>query len=79
MKLVTIHPDLLDKYSCDSEILLKSKRPYVLVIRLTYKGQSHDFAVPVRPISPHPLLSNNIFLCRQEQLPGHTTITASIT
>lgn len=53
MKLVTIHPDLLDKYSCDSEILLKSKRPYVLVIRLTYKGQSHNFAVPIRSnISP---------------------------
>jgi hypothetical protein len=52
MKLVTIRTDLLDKYSCDSEILTKSKRPYVLIIRLNYKGYSHDFAVPIRSNIP---------------------------
>lgn len=53
MKLVTIHPDLMKKYSCDTEILLKSKRPYVLVIRLIYKEHFHSFAVPIRSnISP---------------------------
>lgn len=53
MKLVTIRTDLLDKYSCDCEVLSKSKRPYVLIIRLAYKGHFHNFAVPIRSnISP---------------------------
>lgn len=52
MKLVTIHCSLLEKYRKDPEVLFKSNRPYVLVIRLKYKGQSHDFAVPVHSNIP---------------------------
>lgn len=53
MKLVTIRTHLLEKYSCDPDILSKSKRPYVLIIRLNYKGHAHNFAVPIRSnISP---------------------------
>ncbi len=52
MKLVTIDTVLFDKYEKDSEILSKSKRPYVLVIRLRYKEKKHDFAVPFRSNIP---------------------------
>ena len=52
MKLVSINNALLLKYSDDSEILQKSTRPYVLVIRLKYKGSNYDFAVPIRSIIP---------------------------
>lgn len=52
MKLVTINNALLLKYNGDSEILQKSTRPYVLVIRLKYKGLNYDFAVPIRSNIP---------------------------
>lgn len=39
MRLVSIGTTLFDKYQGDSEILTKSGRPYVLVLRLKYKGQ----------------------------------------
>lgn len=52
MKLVTINTALFDKYKNDTEILTKSKRPYVLVIRLKYKGEKYDFAVPIRSNIP---------------------------
>lgn len=52
MKLVTIHHDLLIKYSSDPEILQKSTRPYVLVIRLKYKNINYTFAVPLRSNIP---------------------------
>lgn len=48
MKLVSIDKTLFEKYKQDSEILTKSKRPYVLVIRLKYKEKNYDFAVPIR-------------------------------
>lgn len=52
MRLVAINTALLDKYKNDSEILTKSKRPYVLVIRLKYKAKKYDFAVPIRSNIP---------------------------
>lgn len=52
MKLVTINITLLEKYCGDPEILFKSQRPYVLIIRLKYKGKTHDFAVPIRSNIP---------------------------
>ena len=52
MKLVTINNALLLKYSGDSEVLQKSTRPYVLVIRLKYKDINYDFAVPIRSNIP---------------------------
>lgn len=48
MKIVTINKKLLTKFSGDPEILQKSGRPCVLVIRLKYKGRNQDFAVPLR-------------------------------
>lgn len=49
MKLVTINNALLLKYTGDSEVLQKSTRPYVLVVRLKYKDACYDFALPPRP------------------------------
>ena len=52
MKLVTINNALLLKYTADSEVLQKSTRPYVLVVRLKYKDACYDFAVPIRSNIP---------------------------
>ena len=48
MKLVSIDKKLLKKYKEDPEVLRKTGRPYVMIIRLKYKGQKYDFAVPIR-------------------------------
>lgn len=61
MKLVTINTALFDKYKNDVEILTKSKRPYVLVIRLKYKGEKYDFAVPIRSNIPAATPKNQYF------------------
>mgnify|MGYP003560878990 FL=1 len=52
MKLVTINNSLLLKFSGDPEVLQKSTRPYVLVIRLKYRDTNYDFAVPIRSNIP---------------------------
>lgn len=52
MKLVTVNNELLCKYNGDPEVLQKSTRPYVLVIRLKYKNINYDFAVPIRSNIP---------------------------
>ena len=52
MKLVSINKTLLAAFSEDQEVLQKSGRPYVLVIRLSYKGRNRDFAVPIRSNIP---------------------------
>ncbi len=52
MRLIAINTALFDKNKNDPEILTKSKRPYVLVIRLKYKGNKYDFAVPIRSNIP---------------------------
>lgn len=52
MKLVSVHPALLEKYEKDPEVLKKAKRPYVLVIRLKYKEKNYNFAVPIRSNIP---------------------------
>ena len=48
MKLVAINEKLIQKFKSDNEILRKKGRPYVLVIRLKYKGKNQDFAIPLR-------------------------------
>ena len=45
MKLVTINNALLLKYTGDSEVLQKSTRPYVLVVRLKYKDTVNSLDV----------------------------------
>ena len=52
MRLVSISPVLLDAYSFDREVMHKAGRPYVLVVRLKYKGSNRDFAVPIRSNIP---------------------------
>ena len=61
MKLVSINNALLLKYSGDSEVLQKSTRPYVLVIRLKYKNNNYDFAVPIRSNIPASAPKNQYF------------------
>lgn len=49
MKLISIKAELVAKFSqLDNEILIKDKRPTVLVMRLKYRGRNRDFAVPMR-------------------------------
>lgn len=52
MKLVTVKKELLSKYDGDFELLKKSTRPYVLILRLKYKSVNYDFAVPIRSNIP---------------------------
>lgn len=53
MKLVSIKPDLLALYAAkDKEVLHKAGRPYVVVLKLIYKGHRQDFAIPVRSNIP---------------------------
>lgn len=53
MKFVSIKPELLALYSAqDREVLCKSGRPYVVVLKLRYKGHRQDFAVPLRSNIP---------------------------
>ncbi len=61
MRLVSIDTALFDKYRKDPEILTKSKRPYVLVIRLKYKEKNYDFAVPIRSNIPAAVPKNQYF------------------
>lgn len=61
MKLVTISTSLLNKYHNDSEVLFKSKRPYVLIIHLKYKGKYYDFAIPIRSNIPASAPKNQYF------------------
>lgn len=48
MIIVTLRSSDLKAYSVDPEMLQKSGRPCVLIIRLKYKGKRYDFAVPLR-------------------------------
>lgn len=52
MKLVSISPALLSVYSQDKEVLQKTGRPYVAVMRLRYREQHYHFAVPLRSNIP---------------------------
>ena len=42
MKIVTIDKSLMLKYAGYPEILQKDNRPFVLIVRLKYKGKNHD-------------------------------------
>ena len=61
MKIVSIHKDLLAKYTVDPEMLTKSNRPCVLIIRLKYKGHLYDFGVPFRSNIPSAAPKNQYF------------------
>lgn len=61
MKIVSIDTELFKKYKGDPEVLTKSKRPYVLVIRLKYKEHHYDFAIPIRSNIPASAPKNQYF------------------
>ena len=48
MRVVSIRKSELQKFSADKEMVQKSGRPCVLIVRLKYKGKRYDFAVPLR-------------------------------
>lgn len=49
MRIVKINTKVLDRFvNVDPEVMIKNNRPYVLIIRLKYKGLRYDFAVPLR-------------------------------
>lgn len=48
MKIVAINQTLLKEFQEDPEVLRKTARPSVLIIRLKYKGANRSFAVPLR-------------------------------
>ena len=48
MRIVTIKQELYKMFSEDKELLNKSRRPCVVVLRLKYKGRRYNFAVPLR-------------------------------
>lgn len=48
MKLVSISQNLIDAFQQDKEMLKKTGRPCVLVVRLKYRGTNYNFAVPLR-------------------------------
>ena len=53
MKFVTVSDDFFSLVSGDREILHKgSRRPHLLLIKLKYRGQVLDFAVPFRSNIP---------------------------
>ncbi len=61
MKFVTIKNELLQKYYSDKEVLLKAKRPYVVIIQLRYKNNRYDFAIPLRSNIPSTSPKNEYF------------------
>lgn len=73
MRLVTLDSKHLHKYTKDTEMLHKAKRPCVLVVKLKYYGNRYSFAVPLRsnisPASP----KNEYFSLppRSTTHPGH--------
>ena len=48
MRLITLRKNDLKKYTIDPEMLQKSGRPCALVVKLKYKKQRYDFAIPLR-------------------------------
>ena len=53
VRLVSIKSGVLNEYRKDPEMLQKAKRPCVLIVKLKYRGETYDFAVPLRSnISP---------------------------
>lgn len=61
MKLVSVRASTIVAYQEDGEVLQKSSRPYVLVVRLKYKGHNYDFAIPLRSNIPANAPKNQYF------------------
>ena len=53
MKLITVDANLVNRfYRIDEQVMLKDKRPVVLIVRLKFRGLTQDFAVPLRSNIP---------------------------
>ena len=61
MRIVTIKQELYKMFSEDKELLNKSRRPCVVVLRLKYKGRRYNFAVPLRSNIPAAAPKNQYF------------------
>lgn len=62
MRLISVKNTLLVKYnSVDPQVLLKDKRPAVLVVKLLYRGKNYDFAIPLRSNIPPAVPKNEYF------------------
>ena len=48
MRIVSIADEFFELCGDDEELMTKRGRPFVLVVRLRYKGRRYDFAVPFR-------------------------------
>lgn len=48
LKIVSMSQDFFDLCGDDRELMLKRNRPCVVVLKLRYKGERRDFAVPLR-------------------------------
>jgi hypothetical protein len=48
VRIVSISQEYFDRYGGDREMMLKHNRPCIVVVRLKFRGQRRDFAVPLR-------------------------------
>jgi len=48
MRIVSINSEYFNICSRDPELLKGAGRPCVVILKLTFRGQKHDFAVPLR-------------------------------
>lgn len=72
MRLVKIDATLFEIYREDQEVLTKTKRPYVLVLRLAYKDDTYDFAVPLRSNISASAPKDQYFPLPADRRPDHS-------
>lgn len=48
MKVISVSQDFFDLVEGDRELMLKRNRPCIVVVRLRFRGERRDFAVPLR-------------------------------
>ena len=46
-KIITIKKELLKLFSFDKEMKIKDDRPHLVVIKLNYKNNTQEFAIPI--------------------------------
>jgi len=77
MKFTTISQTFFDNYSFDGDELTHNKdekRPYVIVVKLNFRGAKHNFALPFRSHIKSYVDSNQYF----KLPPNHTTKNGEI-
>lgn len=73
MRLISIKATLLAKYNSVDREVLEKQRPAVLVLKLLYRGENHDFAIPLRSNIPPDAPKNEYFALpnRKKTRPKH--------